>query len=187
MLSRVMTDPTTKTQRKDLDKIFKAVQNNCPELLPEMTASSRQQKKFSASGITGHALNASGPILKSAINLFARKMTLALHYNLANKIVPFNSGVAVEWFTNYQALTNGLPPNLSDMLGPPDTLKQGSFEVSEQFFYQWTISADQNAGIYFAAFRKSFAILGACHPNKRWMEKQDWPTASIFDVFEAPK
>lgn len=184
-LSRLFPDPETQEGKDELKKIFQAVSINNPDVLREMEPSFVQKKRMRKSGLPGHALNVRGPLVNRAVHQFGRKLTMAAHYDVTGNIIPRGAGVAVRRFTYYQAMTEGLPPELSKHLGPPRTLKQGKWGVEDQFFIQWMIADTGTAAGYFAAFRKSFAILGAVDMDRAFLETFD--NGVVFDVFEPPE
>lgn len=182
MLSRSFPDPKTSKEKNEVKNIFQAVANNQPDVLREMEPTSAQEVEMQKSGIQGHALNVRGPLVNHAIGQFGRKLVIAAHYTVTKNIVSRGVGIGVRWFTNYQAMTEGLPPDLDKYLGPAYTLRQGNWSVGDQFFIQWATVDTKEAGMYFAAFRKSFAILGAVHPDKKFLEK--FKNGFVFDVFD---
>src|SRR5690606_18406037 len=96
----------------------------------------------------GGALNVSGPMLNQSMQIFGTKLCLALHYEHAKKIVPSSGNVAIRWFSNYEKLTNQLPENIPDIFNGIGTLKQGQWDVIEQFEYTWGIAGDGYYGVY---------------------------------------
>jgi hypothetical protein len=45
------------------------------------------------------------------------------------------------------------------VLLPPQTLKQGKFEVSSQFAYQWRLAEGERMALFCAFFGQSFAVV----------------------------
>lgn len=162
LLSRMFPDPVTPEQDKEMRRRFASVHRNNPGLLAELDPSLQQRRRFRAARsrlpMQVHALNASGPLLNKEINIFAAKIGLALHYHLTNRIVPRLGGVAVRWFSNFEAATGNIPADFVAKLGTPKTLRQGRFEVSEQFMYSSLATEDGKMSAHWAGFRQSFAI-----------------------------
>jgi hypothetical protein len=92
------------------------------------------------------------------MEIFSVKLGFALNYEVTKRIVPPEGGVAVRWFSNIDAMEGKIPATMFDLLMPPETLKQGHFNVSEQFSYAWRLTDDNSMGLFFAWFRMSFAI-----------------------------
>jgi hypothetical protein len=168
-LSRAYPDPETEGAKKEVRKLWDSINNNCPGLLGEINPSFRQEKlarglidDFSSSGF---ALNARGPILNRAIHRFAAKIGYALHFELTGKSVP-PGGVAYVWqYSNYQALKGEIPNELMNILGAPQTLRQGRWEVSNQFTFASNAIEGGAMSVHFAAFRFSFAVCAAVAEN----------------------
>jgi hypothetical protein len=97
---------------------------------------------------------------------FGVKLGLALSYEVTRQIVPVEGGVTIRWFSNVDAYEGKIPATLFDLLLPPDTLRQGKFNVSEQFEYAWRLTEDKSMGLFFATFRRAFAV-AALVANKR--------------------
>jgi hypothetical protein len=90
---------------------------------------------------------------------FAVKFGFALHFEATKEIVPANGGVAARWFTNVEHAQERFPAHVLKLLQPPNTLRQGTKGVPEQFLYSYRCTDDASIGLYFGAFRESFAIV----------------------------
>ena len=170
LIARMYPDPPKKAEQEEVRKLVKAISKNNPGLLEEMQPSWRQQYDFQQTAINlprvGGVLNASGPLLKESMHVFAVKSCLALHYVQTGKIVPQSGGVAARWYSNFDRLTNSIPDDLLGLFGNHATLKQGSWDVEDQFGYSWAIAKDAEMAAYFAGFRQSFAIVGFVHHDR---------------------
>jgi hypothetical protein len=126
-LSRVYPDATTPDRQVEFKKILRAIKKNHPGLLEEMLPSAEQERRFQldAPRIPGRALNVGGPLLNAAIRSFGVKLGLGMHYHLTGRIVPLKGAVGVRWYSNYDAVTGGIPKEFLKILGPPETLRQG--------------------------------------------------------------
>ena len=67
--------------------------------------------------------------------------------------------VTVKWYSNFQAATGKISDNIFQLLGPPETLTQGKWEVGDQFSYAYAVAENARMAAYFATFRESFAVL----------------------------
>lgn len=163
MMSRLYPDAKTHLGRAETIKIMGRVDKENPGLFLELQANSSQQEKFEIhrpKGLVGGGpLNASGPLLNRSMQTFGAKLGKALHYEFTAKPVPKTGGVAVRWYSNYDLFTGDIPRDLIDYLGEPTTLQQGKWSVKEQFSYAGRIVATGEAGMYAAAFRKSFFVV----------------------------
>jgi hypothetical protein len=168
-LSRLFPNSTTSSSQAELKKILRGISNNQPELLKEMLPTIQQRERFLKAAPRmpkqTHAFNASGPIFIKHMHRFAAKLGLALHFELTNRILPRVGTVSVIWFTNYQALDTGIPKEILDLVGPPDTLRSGRVNVSDQFTYSTVVTVEGTASAHFATFRMSFATLSFASEN----------------------
>jgi len=160
-LSRAYPDPRTLPETQENRKLFKAAARDCPGLLEELKPTYRQSKivrnqNYFPTG--GGALNCRGPRLNEAIHRFAAKMGCALHFHLTGVPLSDNGAIAAWWLTNFQFLQGDLPQELIDMMGPPQTLRQGRWNVGEQFSYASLATKEGRSSAHFATFRLSFAI-----------------------------
>lgn len=165
MLGRIYPDGATHAEREEAGRIMKAVKKNVPSLLEEMIPSIKQEQKFIAAqpslpmGAAG-VLNCRGPLLNRSIQCFGAKLGLALYYETTNgHIVPLDGGVAVRWFSNFEAATGEIPESIFRLLGSPETLTQGKWGVGDQFSYAFAIADKAEMAAYYATFRKSFAVV----------------------------
>jgi len=163
MLGRLYPDGPTQAEREEMGRIMDAVNRNIPGLLQEMMPSTRQQARFDSTRIdmpgARGPLNCSGPLLNRSIQTFGAKLGFALHYAETGHIIPPTGGVAVRWFSNFDAVTGDIPPGVFEILGPDRTLEQGKWSVGDQFNYATAVAADANMAVYFSMFRMSFAVL----------------------------
>ncbi len=163
MLGRIYPDGPTEAERDEIRLIMRAVHTNIPGLLEEMRASPEQEACFATAriGMPGArgVLNCSGPLLNRSVQIFGAKLGFAFHYAHTGRIIPPEGGVAVRWYSNYDAVTGGIPPELFQILGEDRTLEQGKWSVGDQFNYTTAIPEDGNMAAYFSTFRRSFAVL----------------------------
>lgn len=163
MLGRVYPDGPTEAECSEVERTMRAVKNNSPGLLEEMLPSREQEMRFARSGIDipggGGVLNCDGPLLNHSIQMFGAKLGFALHYGVNDRIVPLEGGVAVRWFSNYDAATDGIPQPILRLLGERQTLRQGKRSVDDQFTYAYAVAEGGEMAIYFSTFRMSFAVL----------------------------
>ena len=179
MLGRLYPDGGTEDEREETGRILLAVNNNVPGLLQEMMPSFEQQLRFQRSGVdvpnVGGVLNCNGPILNRSVQIFGGKLGLALHYTTTGRIISPSGGAAVRWFSNFQAATDGIPPDLFKLLGSRRSLKQGNWGVEEQFAYAYAVTEECNTGMYYCTFRTSFALLS-------WINEDISDFPSLNDV-----
>lgn len=170
VLSRLYPDPITEKGKKEVCERIRAIAYNYPALLEEMKPNSRQVenalKKYrikKPEGLTTADLpflNVSGPLVNSAVENFGRKLFLALYYFHTSKILPKQGGVAILWYSNLQIKYDEFPKELAHHLSKFSKLERSRMDLSDQFFYNYHVTDDYQAGMFLAYFRLSFAILG---------------------------
>jgi hypothetical protein len=139
--------------------LLRSVKNNIPGLIEEMHI-----------GAAGAFLRVNGPLVSMHMQTFAAKLGFALYYALTKQIVPKAGGVAARWFSNVERLEGKFPECAFKYLPPPQTLKQGKLEVSDQFVYQWRMAEGNRMGLFFAYFRLSFAVFAVVANNESLLE-----------------
>lgn len=159
MVGRSMPDAGTEAGRAEMKNIFSAVNNNIPGLLQEMYIAPDQQSAAGWREENGGLLRANGPLVSSHMQTFAFKIGFSLYYELTKKILPKTGGIVARWFSNFERLDGTFPQSAFQHLLPPTTLRQGKFEVSDQFAYQWRLAEDERMAMFLATFRRSFAVL----------------------------
>ena len=153
MLGRVYPDAKTDKERDEFKKLLRSINNNIPGLLQEMYVGKAGQQislHRVPVHVDGNFLRTDGPLVSSHMQTFATKLGFALFYELTKQIVPKGGGVAARWFSNHEQLEGKFPQTIFDYLLPPKTLRQGKFEVSDQFGYQWRMAeGDGGLGMFF--------------------------------------
>lgn len=166
MIGRSMPDSGTDAGRADMKSIFSAVNNNIPGLLQEMRLSREQQLAAGWREQNGGLLRANGPLVSSHMQTFAFKIGFSLYYELTKKVLPKAGGVVARWFSNLDRFNGRFPQTVFEHLLPPTTLRQGKFEVSDQFEYQWRLAEHERMAMFLATFRRSFAVLAFAAVDK---------------------
>jgi hypothetical protein len=154
--------PGTKKHIQELRKIIRGVGNNVPEVLKEM----KLDEVLRGARHDVHtvlpdaaAIFSVGPIASSYLTAFGARVALALHYEVTRQILPVSGAIFVHWMSNNVMIENEVPEQFLAMLGPPQSLVQGSkFTSEDQFLYK---SREENNGArsaHFVTFRMSFAF-----------------------------
>jgi hypothetical protein len=159
MVGRSLPDSGTDAGRAEMNGIFSAVNNNVPGLLKEMYLSREEQAVAGWREQDGGLLRANGPLVSSQMQTYAFKIGFSLYYELTKKVLPKTGGVVARWFSNVDRLDGTFPQSVFEHLLPPTTLRQGKFEVSDQFEYQWRLAEGERMAMFLATFRRSFAVL----------------------------
>lgn len=166
MVGRSLPDPGTDAGREEIKSIYSAVNNNVPGLLEEMHWPREQQSAAGWREQDGGLLRANGPLVSSHMQTFAFKIGFSLYYQLTKKVLPKTGGVVARWFSNFDRLNGAFPQSVFEHLLPPTTLRQGKFEVSDQFEYQWRLAEGERMAMFLATFRRSFAVLAFAATDK---------------------
>jgi hypothetical protein len=169
-------------QKKDAEKIIKAVGNNVPGLIREMNpgrAAEKLARKQHGLSDDLHPLRADGPILTHHILTFAAKLGFALHYDAKGAPIPATGGALVMWFSNLQAMKGEIPNSLIEMLPSPLTLQQGTKSVADQFKYSYA-TGERDHMLYFATFNNGFAVGGVTALDRRLLLQSQKDRFPIF-------
>lgn len=163
LLSRLYP-PSEDHQRSDeVAQLLQAVANNAPGALEEMLVSSaRSRRQLIREGLPEELgiLNVGGPVVTSHLEAFAARQALAMHYQRLGTPVPLDGGVVCRVFSNLDALRGGIPDAIFQMVGEPETLRQGRrWEVGEQFLYGARAVEERTMVASYALFRQSIAFV----------------------------
>jgi hypothetical protein len=173
LIGRVYPDAATETDGEEFVKLLGAINNNIPGLLKEMHISRAGQKiargKVPVS-LEGGYLRVGGPIVSYYMNVFAAKVGFALHFEALQRVLPITGAVFARWYSNAQYFAGQYPTEVSAMLPPPQTLKQGRKEVSDQFQFSFQHTDEGNVGVAIASFRLSFAVIAVWSADRRDIE-----------------
>ncbi len=161
LISRASTEPGAPAIESEFGYLLKKISTHIPGLLEEMkTPRGRSKLLAKKLGLAEDAfLTVSGPIAMTHLEAFAAKLGFALHFHAKGAPVPAGGAVAVLIRSNVDMLQGRIPPEIFELLGAPDTLRQGSFTADEQFRYKVLSAEDGDMTMTFASFRRSFAII----------------------------
>lgn len=101
-----------------------------------------------------------GPKTLPHLHLFAHKLTIAIHFNQTKKPLTQAAGVFARFKTKEDIAAHGLPDEIKELLGAPQSLRQGNFDTSGQFQYRTAHSADGNLFQLLARLRYGLMMLG---------------------------
>ncbi|MER9892393.1 hypothetical protein NKJ40_09840 [Mesorhizobium sp. M0119] len=164
MLSRIMPDSRTEAARQEVKRLIGAVlriPGFAQEVRPEMDqlGTLLRYRDIAAQLPSWNFLRIDGPIVAKAMTIFASKLGIAMHTATTRRILPLSGAVAVQWYSNLQAYEDKLPKEFLAMCGPGKTLRQGAFQVGDQFRVSSALPSDGLVSGHFAIFRDSFGIL----------------------------
>lgn len=114
---------------------------------------------------------------KNAIDYFSRKVVKALHFEHTKRVVPVDAAIKRRWFTNYNEMEGKIPPEIFTIPTGIPTLERTKVNLSRQFNYLYTVSAEGDLGVYTIEFRQSFCIfvMVAFNPDivSKWEDSED--------------
>lgn len=185
LLARAGEADPTAMETEEYGRLLQGLLNNQPEVLREMKSSANQIRAFLrgrgeclGDGLASSdvpVLSVDGPLVTTAVEAFARKLFLSMHYKHTGKIVPHTGGVAMKWITN---ATKGTPEFLQGIdrirtsLPHGAEMKRARTSLSDQFSYEYFANEEGSFSAYFVIFRESFAMIG----NVR-TDSSDFPDA----------
>jgi hypothetical protein len=170
MMSRIYPDPTTPDGVAEVQKYLNGVANNEPGILVEMFGSPAWRRSVQhrvPGGVGMHALNCSGPLVNKNMDVFAAKFGFAMHVEITGRMIETGGAVAARWYPNADDLNGTFPREVWRILGSPETLRQGQFQVSEQFEYAWAVGENGEIGMFLGMFRQAFAVLAMTSATPR--------------------
>ena len=180
-VTRFNFKPSNESEKRSFEKMIESSIRHNPGLAAELFEVKNTSifdrvvaKDFYPDGVL---INAKGPILNGAIKGFAAKLGLALHYERTGRIVPTTGFVVTSWFSNFDAATGRRTPQLVEYLSEPTTLKQGTWEVSDQFRYSSAWTSEGTASAHLAVFGDAFAVqtmVGENAENFRQPPSKEW-------------
>jgi hypothetical protein len=159
LLSRASPDARDAEEQHELKGLLQSLSNNVPGLLEEMFIADQTAARDLLPQLDGTFLKVNGPLVSAHMQTFATKIGFALFYELTKQVVPVGGGVAARWFFNVDQAEGTFPQEVFDHLLPSMTLKQGKFDVSDQFGYRWRLAEGDRMALFLATFRYSFAVL----------------------------
>jgi hypothetical protein len=105
-----------------------------------------------------------GPLVSRHLDIFGCKLGLAMHWEFTRQIVPLSGGVVVRYVSNVQAMQGKVPTEFLKLLPGPQTLRQGSWDVANQFRFSARTTNDKTMGLYLREI--SFLVrLGCSHDH----------------------
>lgn len=174
MMSRISPDASTEEELAEVTKYLRGVANNAPGLLEELAGPPNWRQSAMGRAPAGtQPLYCGGPIVSRHMETFAAKFGFAMHFEITGEPIGADGAVAARWYSNADVYESKFPMEVWDVLGPPTTLRQGKFHVSDQFEYAWAVGEDRSIGMFLGSFRQSFAVLAFTSTAPR-------------DVFERP-
>lgn len=102
-----------------------------------------------------------------SVRVFAKKLSKALYFKDTGKIFPSDGEIQLRWFTNVDFFRHGTFPTLDAFAGinaVKPKLERNRKDLSNQFDYRFTVSADGKLCLLRAAFGKAFGFVTILSP-----------------------
>jgi len=154
MLCRSLCDRDGARTAPDSAKIMLAVANNDPKTLLELQPTEEQIARTRGL-INGGPINI-GPRMQAHMRVFLGKLGMSLFRHVSGVRLSNEGAVRAAWYSNYQALTQSIPPATWSDLPPFEVLTQGKKTSNGQFEYSWSVSDTERLFRFVAVFRFSF-------------------------------
>lgn len=166
-----MMDPNIDWPDSELEKNIKrllSLDRASPGLIKEFLGSTALEKKSMARRLkmkreVGQTY-ADLPLVKIPaaahewMDVFAPKLTKALHFEHTHRTPPLNAGLSYWWFTNASQLEGKVPQIINGDFGFPN-VQRANVDLSEQFNYRYQVSSDGEMGLFVISFRFAFMII----------------------------
>lgn len=173
LIARLSGPSVTREQQREFKDLLRRISKHSPMLHAELTPSWRQQydvqNELGGRSGDGGPINASGPRLRESTDAFSMKLAHALYYTRAGRIIPPAGGVAHRLYTNWDRRKKLIPPTIFEGLSEPQTLRQGEFNVSNQFEYAFGIG--DRFGAFVATFRQTFLVQMIVHEDRQALQQ----------------
>lgn len=105
-----------------------------------------------------------GPITRAALEQFALKFTIAMHWHHSGEIVPADAPIWIMGTTNYHMMTNPHIQRLLSSFKKLELMRQGAMTSAHQFAYQSEYVDKTGESVHYGVFRASFAVCGQVRP-----------------------
>jgi len=142
-------------------QIMDSIKRHHPALLDEIIRGGKgnrhREKQLQPKIGTDMRLVNLGPITKQHLELFGAKMALAAFYEHTGKPLALSGGVFTTVHTPVDFIEETLP-EFPDYFGNFETLKQGRWDVRDQFEYRCALTDNKDAAIFQFFFHQNFLL-----------------------------
>ena len=171
MLARLSPDGSTGNEDGRITGLMYNVNRQFPgsvaKMMPTHTQSRQRNREFGIKPGPGQLHQDVAPAtlpdeLKTAVNIVARKLALAIYFREAGAIFPATGTLAMNWFTNVELVLHGrykLFDHLTDVAANTPPLVRGGKYLDDQFEYKFSLSADREVFLLQATFGQSFGLV----------------------------
>ncbi len=124
-----------------------------------------------------------------SVSVFAKKLSKALYFKATGKIFPSDGEIQLSWFTNVDFFRHGTFPTLDafkDINAVKPKLERNRKDLSNQFDYRFTVSADGKLCLLRAVFGKAFGFVTILSPVAGTLAAIDQKLATQLGSESAP-
>lgn len=137
--------------RSHMDKLIDHIKRYDRRVLDEIIAGRiygiKKEKAINNTYKSDYRILNMGEKSKKHIHIFNKKMSIALFYNKTSIILNENARVAIHLHSYFDFISEN-PPKFPTYLGNFDTLRQGGWNVADQFQYRYVLAVDNKAAIF---------------------------------------
>ena len=159
----------SRTEEQHLDKIMRALGNNHADIVFEMRLRARNH---------GLIVRASMPSSMAAyIEQFLDKMAASAYFKIRRKALPSTTQIKHFTLTNEYIFRNGYPAALKQLPVAFDSLKQGTWNTSNQFRHRSVIMEQDGVMMSESHFQNATAVISVLFLNEDPFHKKpplDW-------------
>jgi hypothetical protein len=175
-VSKLSPREYSREQRADFQRRVKAIRNNFPQIIEAILYSPdeverivREQKIPLPPGVNPRQVplaNLNHPQFRKALETYARKLILALHYLHVEAILPSDGGMLYGLFTSLNRVKGELPAEMLNLPGVPVIRRQKTV-LSAQFNYRYGVERGEGLSAFFVALGDSIVISGVAITDLR--------------------
>jgi len=171
MIAKSYTHPETDEAIVRFMNLARGVKNNFPDVFASLDIPSAAERKrlVRERGIQPEQgqlasqvaiVSLKHPGVGEAMELFAAKLLMALHYRHTRTVLPSSGAVAYTWYTNANPPKRQSVRELFGTLrGQPEIRRQRT-SLAQQFDYRFAFEKDMCTGAYFVAFGRTLCFIG---------------------------
>ncbi|WP_281984006.1 hypothetical protein [Thalassorhabdomicrobium marinisediminis] len=143
-----VTSGLVEESKETANKLLQGIANNTPDVLKLLSHRSEERMIVRGESQNMVIANIHPNLRRKWINLWVAKQAFALWYHHTGEIIDQNGLVSVNWITNHALMQRGLPEELLNLAVSEGSLEQGKIQVSDQYFYRFQVSKEEDIGIF---------------------------------------
>jgi hypothetical protein len=171
-ISLLTDDPVSSEAMQDFHRRALANRNNFPGVIDNLFYTRAQTKRVVKEqgipipdGVAASEIalaNLNQPLVQAAIDVYAQKLLLALHYKHTGTIFSRSGAIVYSLYTNVHRVSGRIPVDVIRNLPAFSEVMRESIDLSTQFSYAFGHDPERRNSAFFAVHRNSFSIGGSC-------------------------